>query len=262
MAKSKICQLCLHAEADKENSHIISKFLGKKSLFSTQPRQTISIRANGSTKPVQDTPKENNIFCSSCEKKFQVVETYMAKKLLGVNNYRNLKGDFTKSNVNGQNFLICKSIDPAMCKLFFFSIVWRCSVSSLTEFSEFKLTQHIEEELRLFLNKKLHGSLRELEEFVFKGVNTPNYHYVIAKPISKKLNGMLTVFRINEDLVLFLLGDYCLFFYESSDAIEPAFKPFSNSQNEEVIITLSNEEVFEKLKMEIIKKMPNRDKWK
>lgn len=72
---NSICKLCLEKEADQANSHIIPKFLGKNLFVEIKPRHSLLYSSDGNLRKVQDTPKEDNIFCENCEKGFSLYET-------------------------------------------------------------------------------------------------------------------------------------------------------------------------------------------
>ena len=61
-----------------------------KGLFeATEPRHALSIDKNGTGKKVQDTPKEDFILCKTCEKRIEILETYFARVIEEIHNYKN-----------------------------------------------------------------------------------------------------------------------------------------------------------------------------
>src|SRR5690606_9376272 len=91
--KMPLCKLCLNNEADKRNSHIIPKFMGKR-LFESKPKHGIQIDIRGKQSKIQDIPKEHYIFCSKCEKRFSRLEHYFSLKINSIHNHSNEKNRF------------------------------------------------------------------------------------------------------------------------------------------------------------------------
>lgn len=75
------CKLCKNNSADKDNSHIIPKFMSKRLFDGIKPRYSVAIGKNGKQQKLQDTPKESKILCTSCEARLEKLETYFAKFL-------------------------------------------------------------------------------------------------------------------------------------------------------------------------------------
>ena len=89
-----VCNLCQNRVADKPNSHILSKFLGIPLFDVSKDRHAVSVRKNGKRRKVQDTPKEDFILCTSCEKRIEIMETYFARILSRTDNYKRLTSEF------------------------------------------------------------------------------------------------------------------------------------------------------------------------
>src|SRR5690606_26727093 len=130
------CKLCKDEVANKPNSHIIPKFMSKRLFESTKPRHTLQINRDGKQVILQDTPKENNILCHSCEKRFEVVETYFSRVLIDINSLTSAKWKYTISNHYQNEIIVCDDLQPTLFKLFIYSIIWRCSISSLFLFEK------------------------------------------------------------------------------------------------------------------------------
>ena len=157
-----ICKLCKINPADKNNSHIIPKFMCKRLFDNTHPRHSLAIGKNGKKQKLQDTPKENKIFCSNCELRIEKLETYFAKFFTEINNLGSARRQYTIEKLNDHEILLCKDLNPNIFKLFIFSLIWRCSISNLLDFENFKMDPAIEEELRMFLNSNLKSTHSEL----------------------------------------------------------------------------------------------------
>lgn len=71
----KICPFCNERPATKTNSHIISNFLTTTLKESQKGNRVYSINKydpEGKYPFVQDSPKEDNIFCPECESAFNL----------------------------------------------------------------------------------------------------------------------------------------------------------------------------------------------
>src|SRR5688572_12661282 len=112
------CKLCKTNVADKMNSHIIPKFMCQRLFEDAIPRHSIEINSKGKSKKIQDSPKENNILCTSCEKRIEILETYFSKKIIDIHNFSNVKDRIDLETISDQKYLICKNIKPTIFKLF------------------------------------------------------------------------------------------------------------------------------------------------
>jgi hypothetical protein len=254
---NKECNLCKDKIADKENSHIIPKFMCKGLFEDTKPRHSIALNQSGKFKNIQDTPKENNIFCKSCEKRLEIIETYFARKIIDIHNYINLKNNFEFNKVSNQEYLICKNINPIAFKIFIYTLIWRTSISKLNEFLKFKIEENIEEELRKFLDDNLKLTHRELVENFTEIKKTPNYDFCIFKPKvkSKISRGIFTTYNTSENSHILLIVDFAIYFFTTENNIDETFKYFSNKQNEKVIIPLAEIEKWNELNKIIVHQM-------
>lgn len=253
-----ICNLCKTHPADKKNSHIVSKFLCTRLFESTSPRHTLMIGKGGENRKLQDTPKENYILCSTCEKKIEVIETYFAKIITDIHNYINLPEKFTFIN-KGQHpkYLECKDLNPTLFKLFIYSLIWRVSISSCTEFIKFKLLKDIEEELRHFLNSSLTESHQTLMESANRITNIPNYHLCFLKPMTKSedTRGIFTAYNIDESRHILAIVDFVVIMFVDDKLIDPILKVVSNKQNKKVLIGLGENNAWVNLNEQILLQM-------
>lgn len=254
---NKICNLCKLKIADKSNSHIIPKFMCKGLFEKAKPRHSIAINNKGKSKNIQDTPKENHILCSNCEKRIEIIETYFARKIIDIHNYNNLKNNFEVKKISNQEYLSCETINPKAFKLFIYSIIWRTSISNLNEFMKFKIEESIEEEIRIFLNSNLKITHKELVDNFEKIVLTPKYDFCIFKPVIKSnlSRGIFTTYNTSENSHIMLIVDFAIYFFTSDENIDDTFKYFSNSQNEKVLIPLAEIEKWNELNKIIVYQM-------
>ena len=251
------CKLCQKKEADKLNSHIIPKFLAKRLFESTKPRHSIHINRKGKGRKIQDTPKENFILCKQCEKRLEHLETLTSRKITSINNYNNLKDKFSIKKYGRNKILECLTINPIEFKSFIYSIVWRASISSLPEFETFKLDKTTEKELRIFLDKTLKNSHKDLVYSISKTTDLPNYHYCVFKPLmrNKFSRGIFTAYRMAEFQFGVFTVDYIILFYTNIKDMDPAFEFVSNFQNEKLIITLTGTDDWKMLNELVVRKM-------
>ncbi|THV59311.1 hypothetical protein EZV76_10825 [Flagellimonas alvinocaridis] len=252
-----ICELCKKNEADKRNSHIIPKFLSKRLFEYTKPRHLLSINRKGEPRKIQDTPKEHNILCSQCEKRFEILETYFSKKITSINDFNNQGGKFFVEDYGENQLLRCIKINPTSFKLFIYSIIWRVSISKLQIFEKFKLPESIESELRFFLDENLKSSHSKMLNSFERISNLPNYHFTVIKPISRndKTRGILTAYQMAPNNFCIFTVDYLIFFFDKEEKIDPAFKFYSNKQNEIVKIVVSAVSGWQKLTKAVVFKM-------
>lgn len=252
----KICKLCVTNPADKLNSHIIPKFMSKRLFENTKPRHTISILRNAKPKKIQDTPKENNLLCTSCEKRIEILETYFSRILIDINSLQNATRNYRLISEYGNEVLICEDLNPTLFKLFIFSIIWRSSISTLKEFKSFKLEIEVEEDLRVFLNNNLKLKYDNLMQSLDEIKNIPQFHFCVIKP-KNKTRGIFTAYKFGEDAYTIFTVDYALFFYTQDLPLISEHILFSNRENYQVKIIFGNDENWQKLNQLILSIMIN-----
>jgi hypothetical protein len=155
--KGDKCLLCLENLSNKENSHIIPKFISKSILGEGPVKRAFLIGTDRAHKPPefsQDSPKEDYLLCESCEEYFSILETYMATRLHNrIWDIRYQRQFITNISEGGICWKNCNEINPTIFRLFIYSIIWRCSVSSTEAFKTFKLEPKEEISLRSALHK-------------------------------------------------------------------------------------------------------------
>jgi hypothetical protein len=122
--------------------------------------------------------------------------------------------------------------------LFFYSIIWRLSVSRLESYGTLKLPVNAEENIRCFLQDNLCLSKNELLNKIQNEIESPDYHIVLIKPKIKTdpPGGMLSAHSYNENEHLITLVDFILFFFVREEVIKPPLKPITNNLNSVFLI--------------------------
>jgi len=155
--KLKMCKLCQDAVADKTNSHIVPKWMGKTLLDTGNGYKGFllnSTTADLPRKQSQDIDKEDYILCSSCEQYFSLIETWFKNDI-----FDQLHGNpRTKKYIlkhNGLGIKWAEFHDPNMirlARLFYYSILWRTSICSAELWQSIQLPKVEEEYFRKILH--------------------------------------------------------------------------------------------------------------
>ena len=251
----KICPLCKINQADNKNSHIIPKFLGKPLFEKIKPRHTLQLNKKGKARKIQDIPKEDNLICKSCEKRFEVLETYFSRKLVGLRNYNNKKDKFELSSIGPNTILKCMDLDPLLFKLFCYSLIWRISVTTNPLFKNFQLPKEIEIDLRNFLNKNLFEKHQELLNNLKSIEKYPDYHLLAFKPEAgnKDFIGILTAFQMSKDHYGIFTSDMILYFYIDDESIGQLLRSFSNNEDNNVQFVIANSSQWKELSSSVVR---------
>lgn len=184
---------------------------------------------------MQDIPKENYLLCSDCERKLAIIETIFARYIEQIHSYKANRSSI--EHVTQQNYLICKYINPKLFKLFFYSILWLLSVTSLMEYSSFKLGEDEEVELRSFVDDTLRTTKKDLFSCLDLERQIPEYDLILLKP-EKRLyppSSFLSTHSLNYELHLVMFSEFSLFFATNDQNLKPMMKLYSNKQNNKVI---------------------------
>jgi len=256
------CNLCQINQADKLKSHIIPKFLSKRIFENTKPRHTLAMRKTGKAFKIQDTPKENNILCKACERRFEFIETLFSRKITSINNFTNLKNDFNIVVLGKNKILECLKVNPTSFKIFIYSIIWRASISKLEEFDKFKLPEGVEDKLRFFLNKNLCLSHSELINSFDKIVDIPEYHFIVFKPVfrNESTRGILSAYQIDLNKFGVFTVDFSIFFHVKDESIDPLSEIVSNKQNDKVRLVLAGTDAWRELNNSVVYRMLKNNK--
>ena len=225
-----LCPLCHTNIADKKNSHIIPKFLGKALFKNVKPKHSLQVDRSGKPRKIQDIPKQDYLICSDCEKRIGILETYFAKKLIAINDYQNRKDKFEISEIGPNKILNCLDLNPLLFKLFYLSMIWRLSKTFSPLFKNFKLPTDIESEIGSFLNTNLYPTHRELLENITLIKSFPEYHLMAYKQKvgRKNFSGILTAFQMSKDHFGIFTSDMILFFYLNENKMDFQSKLISN----------------------------------
>ncbi|PKH49345.1 hypothetical protein CXF68_00975 [Tenacibaculum sp. Bg11-29] len=253
------CKLCLTKNADKKNSHIIPKFMGKRLFESTNPRYGVKIDVNGKSKKIQDSPKEDYIFCSDCEERFAKLEHYFSLKLKSIHNYSNEKDKFKIHTIQKNTILECFKVPFNAIKLFNYSLVWRASISNRHEFSNFKLPKLNEEILRTFLNSNLTLSHKKLTETLKNIQDETNFDSYFFKCIVKNeySRGIFTAYEFSKHSFGLFLVDIIIFLYIDKSKIPNEFQIISNTQKNNALIAMADIPNWKKLNSGPLKSISN-----
>lgn len=248
------CKLCKTRIANKKNSHIISKFLGK-GLFTTIPhRYAIAFGKNGIKEKIQDTVKEDYIFCKSCEKRMELVETFFAKKLREIYAYEQFEDKFRVSESKGQEYLEAQELHPNIYKLFFYLQAWRLSISKSGYYKNYKLDEEIEEKLRRFLDLNLQTTHKALIQNLDFCIEDPELLtcFIIPKQIDESTRGIYTAYQFYEESYILLALHFAFMLFTDAEKADDAYKLFGNRFNETVKIALGNRDSWKGLNLEIL----------
>lgn len=252
-----VCKLCKSRVADQRNSHIIPKFLTKELFQVESPRHAISLDSKGQEKKIQDTPKEDHILCSYCEKRISIVEISLTHFFRDIKRYSALPDKFSIKKIGSQEYLECNSIHPTLYKLFIYSMIWRVSISS--SFQQFSLSTEREEVLRLFLNTNLREKKFELLAILGAINEVPlwNNHFMMPKHLNNPFKGWFSAAKLSESFYLLLLANYGLYLITDESSMAKELAPFSNKQNSKVIVVLADNKAWEEMNMSYMHKILN-----
>lgn len=237
----KNCKLCLINVADQKNSHIIPKFMGKRLFENIKPRHSVRIDITGKTDKLQDTPKKDNIFCKSCEKRFAILEHYFSLKLTSIHNYKNQKEKFDIHSDGKNRTLECLNIRKEAMMLFNYSLIWKISISNVYEFLKMKLPNSVEERIRLFLDANLKNSHSELLNCFNKISNLPKFNcYTFKCDVSNEFTrGIYTAYEFGKNSFGIFLVDIVIFFYIDKENVPKDFSIFKNIKTENALVSLA-----------------------
>lgn len=237
------CLLCKASKADKTNSHIISDFLirsmlslstdGKRSekthnntistsstsfYFGRDVREDEIEAIAGRQLTAEEIESNINpytksyIFCTPCERRLSFVESLFNEKF-----YKELKR-FPKDTGSA------KFGDVGLFKLFWLSIIWRCSIIRLHDFA---LSDGIEERLRQLIDTSLGQSMKETEELIAKNEESISREIIgvlfandIENPTGTYVN---CESRLGEPYTI-LINEFYLAYFNSEDDLEAKIK--------------------------------------
>lgn len=254
-----ICLLCDTNNATKENSHIIPKFIGKSILSESTIKRAYIVDTNRGHLPAdftQDTVKENYLFCPTCELYFSHLETYIAKRLhkrLWTERYAEQFPRF--ENQGGITWKVCSEVDKTIFRLFVYSIILRCSLSSNKLHAGFNLDSAeeiiLKTDLRLYLSntyKELMGKMRATDNEISI---LPFVIYTSHSFQNGTKNNIYTSSHNKNPYVLHL-NDYVILFSFTSSTMLDRFDFLVNSDNSAIKIGFFNEQFWDSLRQQFM----------
>lgn len=237
----KTCKLCLKNPADQNNSHIIPKFMGKRLFENIKPRHSVQIDIGGKFDKIQDTPKEDNILCKVCEKRFAILEHYFSLKLISIHNHSNQKDKFKIHSDGTNNTLECLNIKKEALMLFNYSLIWKVSISSVYAFLKMKMPNSAEESIRKFLDDNLKNTHSELLQNFNQINNVPEFDCFTFKcnATNEFTRGIFTAYEFAENSFGVFLVDIIVFLYIEKEIVPEDFSIIKNISTKNALISLA-----------------------
>jgi hypothetical protein len=255
------CLLCKVNIADKLNSHIISKFLGKRLFEETNPRHSLVIEPSGKSYKIQDTFKEDNILCSNCEKRIEKIETLISREFEKISSYENYPKEFELKIIGTQEYIECTTLNPNIVAIFIYTIIWRISISKLYAFQNFKLDNKTEKQIGNFLDKQLSLSTTKLKINSISNILSDKHFICLMKAKEKTefTRGVQTSLKLSESIYHIYLNEFFLVFYSNEKGLEISHKNFSIIQNEKLLIPVADSISWQNLMTVVFDKTLNRN---
>lgn len=206
MNKTKIgiCKLCQNEKELIPKSHIIPKFFLNRNLNKEKKGFTVMTLDTSVTKHVQDYIYEPHILCKICDNEIlSLYEDYACKFLYG-----NL-GKKDGLEIKGQgHFLEVKNVDYQKLKLFFLSILWRCSISVF--FNDVKLDSDKEEYLRAILYSQKAPSELDYPSIFwnYASVTEVSTEFILEPWIGKQVKGERNFHLLGGGMLLQIILEY------------------------------------------------------
>lgn len=248
------CLLCLKEKSTKKNSHIIPRFV-VKTIFANSPQRKAFIWDTSSLQnkpePCQDSAKEDYILCPSCEKYFEILETYVSEFLHKRILNKKFRDNFSFDSLEQINFVRCLKLNPLISKLFFISIFWRCSITKRKPFNVFYIDE--EESLRAQLLKfkvnKIH-ELLNLKSIEFKDEN----EIIVIKSTNllEQSKNIIYAQKAQTQDYGIVMNEYIVYLLLDETPISNKFEKFKNNYKEEFKVILANDNIWTELKNVII----------
>ena len=213
-----ICLLCQKNPADQKNSHIIPKFFNK-GLFDGSKHPHAYLIKEKYKRKVQDTIKEDHLFCSECEDKFNTLETYISLRLRKVGDNRYLN-DFRILKIENFKYYESLTIRSEIFQLFWYSVVWRGSISN--SLSSFKLDVDDENELRKILIQNIQIKQSDFIDHLDSSTLHLKYPFVLIRPqkFLRPPQSLMAASNVSNCEYWVNLVDYLLIFYKSTASVD------------------------------------------
>ena len=254
--KDSICFLCQSEKATQENSHILPKFIANSVLGASNAKKGVIIDPGTADKAptyIQDTDKEDYLLCPSCESYFSILERYIA------NHFHNILRDSKESNrfkeSKLETFIIkeCLNINPIIFRLFIYSLIWRCSISSGI-FSDFHLDSEEEELLRATLVKYKSISQKDFIEKVKndKSIIIIPFVMITAQTFNDKTGNITGTWGELKNPYHLFLNEYLLIFSFDKNDKQACFNGANNIDNSNIKILFFTKEFWSSYQKEYL----------
>lgn len=256
------CKLCKENDADKTNSHIVPKWLAKTMMNTGSGYKVVKIDTNKTHLPrtkTQDIDTEDYILCSSCEQYFGVIETWFKSDVHDPIHNNKKINNYTKKNngAGGINWIEFNA--PAMlslARLFFYSILWRISISNNGIWINTHLKKVEEEYFRetLVNYKCLRKTdlVSHLNNIKFE--NSPWFVLFTCPTHRNKLENFIGEYPLNYDLLKLVLNEYIIVVSFPPNKEQEVFEILNNKSNDELLkITIVTEDFWQDQKNQLIK---------
>ena len=247
------CLLCLKEKSTKKNSHIIPRFI-VKTIFTNSPQRKAFIWDTSSLQnkpePCQDSAKEDYILCPSCEKYFEILETYVSEFLHKRILNKKYSDNFSFEKLGQINFVRCIKLNPLISKLFFISIFWRCSITQRKPFNVFHIDE--QEALRVQLLKfkviKIQ-KLLNINPIEFKDEN----EIIVIKSTNlfEQSKNIVYAQKAQTQDYGIVMNEYIVYLLFDETPINNNFLKFKNNNKVELKVILVNDSIWTELKNNI-----------
>jgi hypothetical protein len=238
------CLLCQIRKSTKRNSHIFPKFWVKSILGSDSKKEgyTVSSAAEKLGQKIQDSPKEDFIFCPECEARFGFLERYVANSFYNIYKDSAYSSDFPIVINAGDelNIMSAINVSPFLFKLFIYSLVWRASISNRPVFTNFKLKQNDEEQLRKIINTYLQSNEADTISFFSgngNGFKSLPFNLITTLEPADSTSNMIAPFDTEDGRILLFANEFMIIVYLDWNAPNSGSKSY-NMGSQQVCISI------------------------
>jgi len=226
-----------------------------KTIFENSPQRKAFIWDTSSlknkTETCQDSAKEDYILCPSCEKYFEVLETYVSEFLHKRILHKKYSDNFSFDSQGQINFIRCLKLNLLVSKLFFISIFWRCSITQKKPFNVFHIDE--EEVLRVKLLKFKVNKIQELLNINSVEFNDENEIIVIKSTnLFEQSKNFIYAQKAQTQDYGIVMNEYIVYLLFDETPMKNIFEKFKNNTKEEFKVILVNDSTWTELKNVII----------
>jgi len=244
-AHNKTCCLCKKREADQTNSHIVPSFL-VKSLFGNGNKKKAflfnSDKLAQETQFSQDSDKEDYILCRECEMYFSVLETHVATRVNNRIKNRRFDSQFSDFEAIGLRWRVCNEVNPIIFKLFIYSIIYRCAITTIGVFQHFTLKESELKILKEYLTYfKANDQASVLSKIALSTIDSIDmkFAFITHDSFLDATNNSVGIHpgHSESDCYCFLLNEYYLFFSFKDLIVNQVtrFKKITNSKSDQEV---------------------------